>query len=64
VSTFELVFFSPFARGCNDRGTTAGLIEALEVPSVYWVFDGHPQVTLNDIENVASNHSPRFAPDL
>ena len=56
----DSVFKVPPVMGSEDFGLLA---DALGVPSVYWMFGGHSQKTLDDADNVAGNHSPHFAPD-
>lgn len=48
------------AMGSEDFGVLAS---AIDVPSVFWMFGGHTQETL-DSEHVPANHSPYFAPVL
>lgn len=46
------------AMGSEDFGILAS---AIDVPSVFWMFGGHTQETL-DADHVPVNHSPNFAP--
>lgn len=46
------------AMGSEDFGVLAS---AIDVPSVFWMFGGHTQETL-DSDDVPVNHSPFFAP--
>ncbi|WFP16910.1 amidohydrolase [Citricoccus muralis] len=46
--------------GSEDFGALA---QAIEVPSVFWMFGGHSQDTLN-APDVPVNHSPFFAPEI
>lgn len=50
----------PPVMGSEDFGLLA---EAIGVPSVYWMFGGYSQQTIDATESVAGNHSPHFAPD-
>ncbi|GAA4700424.1 M20 family metallopeptidase [Kocuria gwangalliensis] len=45
--------------GSEDFGALA---EAIDVPSVFWFFGGHPAEVLEDDGPVPVNHSPFFAP--
>ena len=50
----------PPVMGSEDFGLLA---EEIGVPSVYWMFGGYSQQTLDADGTVAGNHSPHFAPD-
>jgi hippurate hydrolase len=50
----------PPVMGSEDFGLLA---EAIGVPSVYWMFGGYSQQTIDATDSVAGNHSPQFAPD-
>ena len=45
--------------GSEDFGALA---EAIDVPSVFWFFGGHPAEVLEGDGPVPVNHSPFFAP--
>lgn len=47
--------------GSEDFGA---LGEAIDVPSVFWMFGGHDAATVNRDEPVPVNHSPFFAPAI
>ncbi|GAA4390918.1 M20 family metallopeptidase [Tsukamurella soli] len=53
------VVWAPPMMGSEDFGLLA---EAIGVPSVFWMFGGHPAERLANGEPVPGNHSPFFAP--
>ena len=56
----EGVIEVPPVMASEDFGLLA---EAIGVPSVYWMFGGYSQQTIDATESVVGNHSPHFAPD-
>ncbi|KGJ77461.1 amidohydrolase [Cryobacterium roopkundense] len=56
----DAIFEVPPVMGSEDFGLLA---EAIGVPSVYWMFGGYSQQSIDSVDSVAGNHSPHFAPD-
>jgi len=56
----DSIFEVPPVMGSEDFGLLA---EAIGVPSVYWMFGGYSQVSIDAVDTVPGNHSPHFAPD-